>query len=140
MFIKHSPKGKLTLLLVYIDDMIVAEDDEYEKQILKENLVVQFEMKDLGKLKYFPGIEVAYSKKGIFISQRQYVIDLLKETCMIDCKTTEVPIEQNHKTRSDEGISYMNKSQYQRLVGKLIYLPHIVGKPISNNFSCLVLF
>jgi len=120
--------------------MIVAEDDEYEKQILKENLVVQFEMKDLGKLKYFPGIEVAYSKKGIFISQRQYVIDLLKETCMIDCKTTEVPIEQNHKTRSDEGISYMNKSQYQRLVGKLIYLPHIVGKPISNNFSCLVLF
>jgi len=37
-------------------------------------------MKDIGKLKYFIGIEVAYSKKGIFISQRKYVLDLLKET------------------------------------------------------------
>jgi len=43
-------------------------------------LAAQFEMKDIGKLKYFIGIEVAYSKKGIFISQRKYVLDLLKET------------------------------------------------------------
>jgi len=61
------PEGKLTLLLVYVDGMIVAEDDEHEKQILKEKFVAHFEMKDLGKLKYFHGIEVAYSKKDIFI-------------------------------------------------------------------------
>jgi len=103
--------------------MIVAGDDEHEKQILKEKLAAQFEMKDLGKLKYFLGIEVAYSKKGIFIFQRKYVIDLLKETCMINCKTTGVPIEQSHRIGS-EGSSTVNKGQYQRLVGKLIYLAH----------------
>jgi len=54
--------------LVYVDDMTVSEN-EHEKQILKEKLTTIFEMKDLGKLKYFLGIEVAYSKKGIFISQ-----------------------------------------------------------------------
>jgi len=84
---------------------------------LKEKLVAQFEMKDPGKLKYFLKIEVAYSKKDIFISQRKYVLDLLKEICMIDCKTTEVPIEQNHKIGSEEGSFSVNKGQYQRLVG-----------------------
>jgi len=109
LFIKHSPKGKLTLLLVYVDDMIVAGDGEHEKQVLKEKLAIQFEIKDLGKLKYFLGIKVAYSKKDIFISQRKYVADLLKETGMIDCKTTQVPIEQNHRIGSDEGSSTVNK-------------------------------
>ena len=50
-------------------------------------------MKDLKKLKYFLGIEVAYFKQGIFISQRKYVLDLLKETEKLGCKVTCVPIE-----------------------------------------------
>jgi len=90
---KHSPKGKLTLLLVYVDDVIVARDDEHEKQILKEKLVTKFEMKNLRKLKYFLRIKVAYLKKGIFISQR---------------KTTGVPMEQIHIIGSDEGRSIVN--------------------------------
>lgn len=64
LFIKHT--SKLTLLLVYVNDMIIAKDDETEKLALKEKLVAQLKMKDLGKLKYFLGIEVAYSKKGDF--------------------------------------------------------------------------
>nr|KYP41832.1 Retrovirus-related Pol polyprotein from transposon TNT 1-94 [Cajanus cajan] len=85
LFIKHSSTGKFALLFVYVDDMIIAGDDETEKLALKEKLAAQFEMKDLGKLKYFLGIEVAYSKNGIFISQRKYVLDLLKETGKLGC-------------------------------------------------------
>jgi len=51
--------------------MIVVGDGEHEKQILKEKIATQFEMKDLRKLKYFLGIEEVYSKKGIFISQKK---------------------------------------------------------------------
>ncbi|XP_029129864.1 uncharacterized protein LOC109816369 isoform X2 [Cajanus cajan] len=123
LFIKHSSTGKLTLLLVYVDDMIIAGDDETEKLALKEKLAAQFEMKDLGKLKYFLGIEVAYSKNGIFISQRKYVLDLLKETGKLGCRTSTVPIEQNHRIGSEESAP-VEKAQYQRLVGKLIYLSH----------------
>jgi len=79
LFMKHSPEGKLTLLLVYMDDMIIAGNDEVQKQVLKEKLAAQFEMKDLRRLKYFLGIEVAYSKQGIFMSQRKYVLDLFKK-------------------------------------------------------------
>ncbi|RDX60598.1 hypothetical protein CR513_61247, partial [Mucuna pruriens] len=123
LFIKHSPNGKLTLLLVYVDDMIVTSDDEIEKLNLKEKLATQFEMKELGKLKYFLGIEVAYSKQGIFISQRKYVLDLFKETEKLGCKISRVPIEQNHRIGCEES-PIIEKSQYHRLVGKLIYLFH----------------
>nr|KYP41329.1 Copia protein [Cajanus cajan] len=104
------------------------EDEVYmeippEKLVLKEKLATQFEMKDIGKLRYFLGIEVVYSKKGIFISQKKYVLDLLKETGKLGCRTSTVPIEQNHKIGSEESAP-VEKAQYQRLVGKLIYLSH----------------
>jgi len=104
--------------------MIIAGNDENEKQTLKERLTTQFEMKDLGKLKYFLGIEVAYSRQGIFISQRKYIFDLLKETGKLGCKNTGVPIEQNHRNGNDEESPKVEKTQYQRLSGKLIYLSH----------------
>jgi len=53
MFIKHFPKGIITLQLEYVDYMIVAGDDPHEKQVLKEKLVAQFEMKDQ-KIKVLP--------------------------------------------------------------------------------------
>ena len=91
---------------------------------MRERLAAQFEMKDLGELKYFLGIEVAYSRQGIFISQRKYILDFLKETGKLGCKPTGVPIEQNHRIGNDEGNPKVEKTQYQRLVGKLIYLSH----------------
>ena len=69
LFIKHSQDGKLTLLLVYVDDIIITGDHELEKQTLRDRLAAQFEMKDLRKLMYFLGIEVAYSWQDIFIFQ-----------------------------------------------------------------------
>lgn len=58
--------------------MIIVGNDELQKKNSRKELAAQFEMKNLGKLKYFLGVEVAYSKQGIFISQRKYVLDLLK--------------------------------------------------------------
>ena len=49
-------------------------------------------MKDLENLKYFLGIEVFRSKKGIFIKQKKYVLDLLPDVGMLDCKLAETPI------------------------------------------------
>ena len=76
--------------------MIITEDDREEIVNLKEKLFQEFEMKDLGRLKYFLGIEVLRSNKGIFISQRKYVLDLLTEIGMLDCKPVETPMMMNH--------------------------------------------
>ena len=52
-------------------------------------------MKDLGPLKYFLGIEVSRSDKGIFLSQRKYVLDLLLETSMSACQPVDTPVEED---------------------------------------------
>ena len=62
---------------MYVDDMVVTGNDPNEMKALQIYLSSEFEMKDLGHLKYFLGIEVSRSDKGIFLAQRKYVLDLL---------------------------------------------------------------
>ena len=69
LFIKHTTSRGVAALLVCVDDIIVTGNDEKEKETLKNCLAKEFEIKDLGRLKYFLGIEVARSQQGIFISQ-----------------------------------------------------------------------
>ncbi|TYK04502.1 Cysteine-rich RLK (receptor-like protein kinase) 8 [Cucumis melo var. makuwa] len=84
----------------------------------------EFEIKDLGNLKYFLGMEVARSKEGISVSQRKYTLDLLTETGMLGCRPADTPIEFNCKLGNSDDQVPVDKEQYQRLVGKLIYLSH----------------
>ncbi|KAJ0589411.1 putative RNA-directed DNA polymerase [Helianthus annuus] len=123
LFLKR--KGKLvTCLIIYVDDMIITGNDEEEMKKLKANLFTEFEMKDLGRLKYFLGIEVLRSKQGIFICQKKYVLDLLAEIGMVDCKPADTPMVANHKLCMEKDGELADKERYQRLVGKLIYLSH----------------
>ncbi|GKA15748.1 putative RNA-directed DNA polymerase [Tanacetum coccineum] len=123
LFVKNN-EGKVTALIVYVDDMVVTGDDEDEMNKLKDVLGAEFELKDLGKLKYFLGIEVARSSRGITMCQRKYTLDLLTETGMLDCKPIDTPIEQNHGLTLLTYKAPTNKERYQKLVGKLIYLSH----------------
>ena len=72
-------------------------NDEREKHDVKQRLAKEFEKKELRKLKYFLGIEVAYSTQGIFISRQKYVTDLLAEIGKIRCKPVSTPMDPNHK-------------------------------------------
>jgi hypothetical protein len=108
---------------VYVDDIVITRDDTNEIVNLKKHLAQEFEVKDLGQLKYFLGIEISRGPKGMFLSQRKYVLDLLKETGMLCCRPAATPIEQNHRL-SKEGGTPVDKERYQRLVGRLIYLSH----------------
>ena len=67
LFLKHR-QGKVTALIVYVDDMIITGDDAKEISRLQEELSTEFKMKNLGGLKYFLGIEVARSRRDIFLS------------------------------------------------------------------------
>lgn len=59
LFHKHSEMGKIAILIVYVDDIILTGDDYEELTRLKRKLAEEFEIKDLGALKYFFGIEFA---------------------------------------------------------------------------------
>ncbi|VAH22706.1 unnamed protein product [Triticum turgidum subsp. durum] len=122
VFYKHS-KQQITILAVYVDDIIITGDNEEEIGRLKKCLGKAFEVKDLGQLKYFLGIEVARSKRGIALSQRKYTLELLSDMGMLGCRAAPTPIEQNHKLTAQMG-EQVNKAKYQQLVGKLLYLCH----------------
>ena len=104
--------------------MVITRDDIEEISRLQGQLASEFEMKNLGGLKYFLRIEVARSTQGIFLSQRKYVLDLLSEVGLLECKPVDTPIVQNHKLGIYPNQKPTNKGRYQRLVGKLIYLSH----------------
>lgn len=93
MFIRHSPEGKTTILIVYVDDIILTGDDLSEMKNLKNQLASELKIKDLGHLKYFLGMKVARSKEGIMVSHRKYVLDLLKETGTSGSHPAETPID-----------------------------------------------
>ncbi|KAK8540067.1 hypothetical protein V6N12_046360 [Hibiscus sabdariffa] len=121
LFIKKNSNGKKAILLVYVDDIIITGDDDGEISRLKELLNSEFETKDLGPLRYFLGMEVARSTARLVISQRKYVLDLLKEADLLGCKPTETLMDINLKFGSTTS-SFPHKDRFQRIVGKLIYL------------------
>ncbi|RVX15740.1 Retrovirus-related Pol polyprotein from transposon RE1 [Vitis vinifera] len=111
LFVKKSHAGKLAILIVYVDDIILSGNDMGELQNLKKYLSEEFEVKDLGNLKYFLGMEVARSRKGIVVSQRKYILDLLKETGMLGCKPIDTPID-SQKNLPDIGFAVSAVSQF----------------------------
>ena len=124
LFMKFSIKGEISVLIVYVDDIILTGDYHEESKRLKKMLAHEFEVKDLGELKYFLAMEIARSKAGIVVSQRKYVLDLLQETGMSACKPADTPIDPNIKLGGIQDGIPVNIQQYQRLVGRLIYLAH----------------
>lgn len=92
--------------------------------LLHMYLATKFLLKDLGALRYFLGIEVTRSSKGIYLSQRKYALDILKDTRLVDAQPSVVPMEQNHTLQDNIGpiLPQSAASSYRRLVGRLIYL------------------
>lgn len=112
------------MLLVCVLDIIVTSNYWEGIERLKRGLMKEFEMKELGRLKYFLGIEVAHSESEIFISQQKYLTNLLMETCKLGSKPAGIPIEFKHKLGDNLEDPMVNKSSYQSLEEKLIYLFH----------------
>ncbi|XP_049386270.1 uncharacterized mitochondrial protein AtMg00810-like, partial [Solanum stenotomum] len=127
-----TANNKLVLVLVYVDDLLVTGSDLQEINRAKLELHKNFKMKDLGELRYFLGIEIARSSEGILISQRKYALEMISETGLSGSKPKWTPMEQNMKlTSSEYDLKFSEKSEdvlledrsvYQRLVGKLLYL------------------
>ena len=77
LFFQYFPLGGVTILIVKVDDIIITGSDTIEAKKLEDHLTPHFEIKNLGPLKYFLGIEIAQSKKGILLTQQKYILDLL---------------------------------------------------------------
>ena len=106
-----------------MDGIILIGKDAGKLEVLKNFLAREFEIKDLEAPRYFLGMEFARSK-GIFVSRRKYVLDLLKETGLLGCKPVGTLMVPNLRLQPASVDKVVNRDQDQRLVGRLIYLSH----------------
>lgn len=82
LFYKHGKEGKVTILIVYVDNIVLTGNDSEELERLKRRLATNFEIKDLGTLKYFLGMEFARPKEGIFLNQHNmFLFYLMRQVC-----------------------------------------------------------
>ena len=91
VFYRNS-SSSIIMLVVYVDDIVITGSNSKGILSLKSFLQSQFHTKNIGKLRYFLGIQVMRSKHGIFLSQRKYVFDLLSETGKFRVKPCSSPM------------------------------------------------
>ena len=121
LFYKHSTTSKMVILIVLVDDIILIGDDARKLKVLKKFLTREFEIKDLGALRYILGHRVSeVSKKAIFVSQRKFVFNLLEETGLLGCKPMETPMELNLRLQPTSANKW--KPQWSLIVGTIIAL------------------
>jgi hypothetical protein len=92
-----STDSSFTALLIYVDDIVLSGNDISEIKFVKTFLNDCFKIKDLGTLRYFLGIEVARSSKGIMINQRKYTLELLEDSGQLATKPSKTPYDSSLK-------------------------------------------
>jgi hypothetical protein len=118
----RQTSSSFTVLLVYVDDVIIAGTSLADIVSIKTALHHSFRIKDLGKLKYFLGLEVAHSKAGISLCQRKYCLDLITDSGLLGSKPVTTPSDPSVKLHADSSPALKDISSYRRLVGRLLYL------------------
>ena len=124
LYVKGSNHSDFLIVCVYVDDMIYLRSSQILIEEFKSSMTKEFEMTDLGKLKYFLGLEVSQVEDGVFISQRKYAKDLLHRFHMYNEKPAATPMNTSEKLRHDDGTEEADSSYYRSLVGGLNYLTH----------------
>ena len=90
----------IMILLLYVDDLFFTGEEKLISEC-KKKLAAKFEMKDLGMVHYFLGLEVWQCLYEIFLNQGKYVVEILKRFGMMDCKATNTPMVTNLKLLND---------------------------------------
>ncbi|KAK1417487.1 hypothetical protein QVD17_26616 [Tagetes erecta] len=123
-------KGSYIILLLYVDDMLIAGSDMEEIRKLKKQLSDEFEMKDLGPAKQILGMSISRKKDGsITLSQEKYIGKVLERFKMNDekMKPRNTPLGNHFKLskdqspKSEDERAEMAKVPYASAVGSLMY-------------------
>ncbi|CAL2247735.1 unnamed protein product [Prunus armeniaca] len=121
MFVCHD-QFSVMILLLYVDDIILTGSDSPHLLIFLRTLGTEFDIKDLGRLHYFLGVEVHYHPTSIHLTQNKYTIDLLKRSNLLDCKPVSTPMTSKGSLSRTNGTLLGDPTPYRQMVGALQYL------------------
>ena len=132
----HTKKseGNVILFALYVDDLIFSGNNDEMIEEFKRTMTREFEMTDLGLLKFFLGLEVKQGETGIFISQEKYAKEILKKYKMENCNPVSTPMEPGAKLSKYDGGERVDTSRYRSLVGSLRYLTCTRPDLLQNSY------
>ena len=129
------------ILVVWVDDLIIASNNIDMLCQFKDNMKCKFSMKDLGKISHFLGMDFKQEEGIIKMKRSRYIAKILDRFNMTHCKPRTTPCEQ--RLESTESSEAVEPRKYREIVGSLIYLmtctrPDIswVVSKLSQKLSC----
>lgn len=122
LFLKRNKQGNTLFVSVYVDDLIYTGDDVSMMREFKTSMEKEFDMTDLGKMRFFLGIEVLQTTEGIHISQSKYALEVLRRFEMENCNTVFSPMVPGSKLDMDEGGERVDDTFYKQIIGSLMYI------------------
>ncbi len=118
IFSKHDGRD-IVILLIWVDDMILASSSASMLEDVKRTLSKKFKMKDLGVISRFLGIDFKVQPGKIEMSQKSYLQKILQRFNMSDCKAKATPSEQ--KLNFTDNSPSFDSRKYRKAIGSLIY-------------------
>ena len=112
----------ITFLLLYVDDIVLTGNNSSFLTQLIHNLSKVFELKDMGTLSYFLGLQITRSSKGLTLTQTKYATDLLTKHNMLQCSHCKTPCVPNVRLSTTTGQPLTDIHAYRSLVSALHYL------------------
>ncbi|BFG36388.1 hypothetical protein CerSpe_226620 [Prunus speciosa] len=109
-------------LLLYVDDIVITGSDPSLLQTFISLLSRQFDIKDLGPLSYFLGLQVVSHDGALHLNQLKYVHDLLHKSNLLHAKPPSTPIAAKSVLTANDGDLLTSPTEYRELVGSLQYL------------------
>ena len=121
VYMKIKDKS-MTVVIIWVDDIIIASNCTTTLKHVKGNLVNRFQIKDMGKLSWFLGIEFTCKEGMIEINQTKYIESVLSRFNMQNCKPKSTPCEMNSSKVSEESSTPADNRLYREIVGSLVYI------------------
>jgi hypothetical protein len=135
LFVKQDGE-KILIVSLYVDDLIYTGNDLDMFENFKNSMKKKFAMTDLGKMRYFLGVEVSQGDHGIFISQQKYIKEILSRFGMEVCNMVCSPIVPGNRLTKDESGKSVDSTKYKQIVGCLMYL--LATRPDLAFSVCLI--
>ena len=122
LFLKVNDQGNILIVSVYVDDLIYTGSDLTMMMEFKRSMQQEFNMTDLGKMRYFLGLEVHQMSTGIHISQAKYAREILKRFDMEDCNPVANPMLPGEKLDMNKEGERVDATLYKQMIGSLMYI------------------
>jgi hypothetical protein len=106
------------ILLLYVDDLFLTGEEKFIIEC-KKRLASEFEIKDLGLMHYFLGLEVWQSPERIFLNEGKYTVEILKRFDMLECKPMNTPMEAKLKLLVDTLLELIDATLYRQIIGSM---------------------